>query len=406
MNSINNHITGRSRNKFPLNYSLDHGIVGTDELSGELNESSRIHSARNIKSPLEELLYSIYDLTVNQDKKAAREKLTYLNNEFNIGKDDTDPDIFLFYLVVKLKYCILINDKKLYEPTYRQINLLSTSLNSSIEYIHYKTLGIYYYRTDNFLQSTLALDHALTLAKKLQTISAEDKAELYYQVALTKLKTSDTFKSIFYAETALNIYQGLYNNKRSAECHVILGINYNYSKRFELAEKHYLSAKNIGESIQDKYLQSMALNNLGEIKSHLKQSEEAIFYYLESLKLKREEERSVFSILGLVEEYYFLNQTEFSKEWAEQGLSLARRTNLKEYIIHFTAHIYLLEKSDKMETYILKQVLPFFKSAGNERYTNKYTEMLAEYYYETNQFKLASDFYYSCLQNIKTRLTY
>ncbi len=406
MRNVDNHNTNLSRKNFSLNSSIEHRIVGTAELSSEFHKKSNVHSTRSKISPLEELLYTIYDFTVNQNKKAAREKFTYLNDEFSMVKNDIAPDTFLFYLVVKLKYFILINDKKRYEPTYNQISPLSTSLNPSIEYIYYKTLGIYYYRTDNFLQSTIALDQALNLSKTLHSITEEDKAELYYQVALTKLKTSDTFESIYYAEKALTIYQGLYHNRRSAECHVILGINYNFSKRFELAEKHYLSAKNIGESIQDKYLESMALNNLGKIKSNLKQSEEAIFYYLESLKLKKEEERCVFSILGLVEEYYFLNQTEFSKEWAEQGLSFAKRINLKEYIIHFTAHLYLLEESDKLEKYILSQVLPYFRSAGNERYTNKYTEMLALYYYETNQYKLASDFYNSCLQNMKTKLAY
>lgn len=406
MRNINNHTMGLSLDKSSLNSSKDNRIVGTVNLTGELHHKSRADYTRNITSPLEELLYSIYDCTVKQDKKGAKEKYIYLNDEFSIGKENIPEEILLFFLVVKLKYFMLVNDKKLYEPTYKQINVLSTSLNPSIEYIHFKTLGIYYYRTDNFLQSTLALEHALNLSNKLPFISDEDKAELYYQVALTKIKTSDSFESIYYAEKALAIYQGLYHNKRSAECHVILGINYNYSKRFELAEKHYLSAKNIGESIQDRYLESMALNNLGEIKSYMKQSEEAIFYYLESLKLKKGEERSVFSILGLVEEYYILNQKEFSKEWAEQGLSLAERINLKEYILHFTTHLYLLEKSDKIEDYILNQVLPYFRSAGNERYTNKYTELLAKYYYQNNQFKSASDFYNSCLQNIKSKLAY
>ncbi|MCM3616071.1 tetratricopeptide repeat protein [Sutcliffiella horikoshii] len=381
-------------------------IADTAGLTEGYGNHSRLNSARRISCPLEELLYSIYDFTVKQDKKAAKEKFTYLNDEFSLVKDKIPQETLLLYLVVKLKYFILINDKKLYIPTFEQINELPTSLNLSIEYIQYKTLGIFYYRTDNFVESTLALAHALNLLKELPFISEEDKAELYYQTALTKLKTSDTFDSIHYAEAALTIYQGLYYNKRSAECHIILGINYNFSKRFDLAENHYVSAKNIGESIQDRYLESMALNNLGKIKSNLKESEEAIFYYLESLKLRKDEERSVFSILGLVEEYYFLDQKEFSKEWAEQGLCLAKRLCLKEYILHFTAHLYLIEESDKLEDYVLNQVLPYFKRAGNERYTNKYTEMLAHYYYDNNQYKLASDFYNDCLQNIKAKLAY
>ncbi|WP_404351805.1 tetratricopeptide repeat protein [Sutcliffiella horikoshii] len=406
MRNLKNHINRLSRDTFSLNYNLDHGIVGTLELSNGQEANLKVHERLKFNTPVEELLYEIYDFTVLQNKKAAREKFLYLNDEFDIDNVLSDPSINLLYLVVKLKYFILNNDRKLYEPIYNQIRSLPTSINPSVEYIHHKTLGIYYYRTNNFLQSTLALDNALSLAEKLPYISEDDKAELYYQVSLTKLKTCDTFESIFFAEKALSLYQSLYNNKRSAECHIVLGINYNHSKRQDFAEKHYLSAKNIGENIGDSYLESMALHNLGCIKSYLKQSEEAIFYYLESLKRKREEERSVFSILGLVEEYYFLDQTEFSREWAEQGLRLAKQIDLTEYIIHFTAHIYLLDKDSELEPYIIQEVIPYFKNAGNERYTIKYTEMLAKYYFESQQYKLASEFFDSCLQNIKSKTSY
>lgn len=406
MRNLKNYINRLSNDTFSLNYNLDQGIVGTFELSNGHEENLKVHENLKFNTPVEELLYKIYDFTVLQNKKAAREKFLYLNDEFDIDDVLSDPSINLLYLVVKLKYFILNNDRKLYEPIYNQIRRLPNSINPSVEYIHHKTLGIYYYRTNNFLQSTLALDNALSLAEKLPYISEDDKAELYYQVSLTKLKTCDTFESIFYAEKALSLYQSLYNNKRSAECHIILGINYNHSKRQDFAEKHYLSAKNIGENIGDPYLESMAMHNLGCIKSYLKQSEEAIFYYLESLKRKREEERSVYSILGLVEEYYFLNQTQFSREWAEQGLKLAMRIDLTEYILHFTAHIYLLDKNTELEPYILQKVMPYFKNAGNERYTVKYMEMLAKHYYENQQYKLASEFYNSCLQNIKLKTSY
>ncbi|WP_226681463.1 tetratricopeptide repeat protein [Sutcliffiella horikoshii] len=406
MSNLKNYINRLTKDTFSLNYNLDQGIVGTFELSNGHEEKLKVHGNLKFKTPIEELLYKIYDFTVLQNKKAAREKFLYLNDEFDIGDVLSDPSINLLYLVVKLKYYILNNDRKLYEPIYNQIRSLPNSTNPSVEYIHHKTLGIYFYRTNNFLQSTLALDNALSLAEKLPYISEDDKAELYYQISLTKIKTCDTFESIFYAEKALSLYQSLYNNKRSAECHIILGINYNHSKRQDFAEKHYLSAKNIGENIGDSYLESMALHNLGCIKSYLKQSEEAIFYYLESLKRKREEERSVYSILGLVEEYYFLDQTEFSKEWAEQGLKLAIRMDLSEYILHFTAHIYLLDKNIELEPYILQKVIPYFKNAGNERYTIKYMEMLAKYYFKNHQYKLASEFYNSCLQNIKLKTSY
>ncbi|QFT89071.1 Transcriptional activator NprA [Bacillus sp. THAF10] len=405
MRIVNNHFHSLARKKTPLHYSLDYGILCTDELTAHKDENQKIRTARNIKSPLEELLYNLYDLTVAQNKIQARDKFNYLHDEFELSEDKITHEELLLYLIVKLKYYLMIQDKKLYKPIFNQINMLPTSLNPTLEYIHYKTLGIYYYRTDNFLQSTLALSNAMTLSDALPMLADDDRAELFYQVALTKIKTNEVFESIYYAEKALTIYQSNYNQTRSAECHIILGINNNFCKRYKMAEKHFLSAKNIGETIKDNYLESMALNNLGSIKSRLQQSEEAIHYYLESLKLKNQDSRSVYSILGLVFEYINLNQFEFSREWAEQGLLLAKRDNNQEHIIHFTTHIYKIDKNPEIESYIKDQVLPYFEKAGNKRFNVKYTEMLAKYYYDNCQYKLASEYYQESLESLKEKLS-
>ncbi|CAG9622661.1 tetratricopeptide repeat protein [Sutcliffiella rhizosphaerae] len=389
----------------PFDINQDDGLIFSTETSkpSDPDDPENIQTDRNIQTPLEELLYKIYDFSIRQDRTSAREKFNYLQENNELCQEKMEPDTFHLYQVVKLKYYLLINDKKLYEPTYKQIMLLPTSLNSMNNYIKQKTLGIFYYRTDNYLQSSLSLNNAHSIVNTLSLISDEDIAELYYQIALTKIQTNDIFESIYFAEKALVIYKSQMNQIRAAECHIILGINNNYSKRFEMAEMHYISAKKIGESLNDKYLESMALNNLGKIKSRLNQSEEAILNFLESLKLKNYEERSVYSISGLVEEYYYLKQFEFSKEWAEQGLRLAQRYNNKEYIFHFTTHMYLLEKNSKIETYLKEQVLPYFIKAGNERFTLKYTEMLAEYYYDNLEYKLASEYYQEILRNMKMK---
>jgi hypothetical protein len=387
------------------NHTLEYFSTFKDKSQAVVNPDELSKITDNPNSPVEKILFSLYHSTVSQDKKAAKEKLTYINDEFDIEKSSPNPDTTLLFLIVKLKYYLLRNEKKLLEPIYNQIKLLPTSQISSIEYIQHKTLGIYYYRRNKLLQSTLALSNAMILADTLIEITNEDRAELYYQMALTKLKTSDTLESVLYAEKALTIYQSLQRLIRSAECHIILGINNKNIKRYELAENHFKAAKSMGEEVKDCYLESMALQNIGCIKSDLKESEEAIFYYLESLKLKKEEERCLFSIHGLVEEYYILDQFEFSREWAEQGLSLARHNNIQEYIIHFTIHIHKVDNHPEFVNYVANIALPYFKNAGNKRFLVKYTELLANYYYQHHQFKKASECFNGCLQLLKSKST-
>jgi hypothetical protein len=61
MSNINNHTMSLSLDKSSLNSSKDNRIVGTADLTGELYQRSRVDYTRSITSPLEEVLYSIYD---------------------------------------------------------------------------------------------------------------------------------------------------------------------------------------------------------------------------------------------------------------------------------------------------------------------------------------------------------
>ena len=337
-------------------------------------------------------LLSCYESTVRQDPKESRKKLNYINEEYNICSQTTHLDTLLLYLSVKMKYYLLIFDKKIIGSIYNQISALPTSKNPLIEYIRQKTTGIYHYRINDNLQSLITLKQALKMHNKL-TISEEDRAELYYQIALTSQKTSDHFEAITYAEKALTIYQTLYYNRRSAECHVILGMGYHKVHQLEKAEENFLHAKKIGVDLKDVYLESMALHNLGCMQSYLGNSEDAICYFLESLKLKKEENRSLFSINTLVKEYYKLKKYEFALGWAEEGLVLAKRNKIDEYIIHFQVHIHLINRSPEIEQYISEYVIDYFTRAGDRANAAKYAEILAEYYSSSDQYQLACKYY-------------
>lgn len=367
------------------------------------NLSQGIFPTSHLSDLLDKLL-SCYESTVRQDPKESWKKLSYINEEYNIGSQTMPHETFLLYLCVKLKYALLIIDKKVIDSLYNQISDLPASKNTIIEYIRKKTIGIYYYRVNDNLQSIFTLKQALEMHNKLP-LSEEDKAELFYQIALTSQKTSDYFEAITYAEKALSIYQPLYYNRRSAECHVILGLSYHKVHQLEKAEENYLYAKKIGVDLKDVYLESMALHNLGCMQSFLGNSEDAIYYFLESLKLKKEEDRSLFSINTLVKEYYKLNQNEFALGWAEEGLVLAQRNKIEEYIIHFNVHIYLITKNPKIEKYISDYVIDYFTRAGDKDNVAKYAETLAEYYTSTYRFKSACEYYELSLRVWKNKTT-
>jgi tetratricopeptide (TPR) repeat protein len=173
----------------------------------------------------------------------------------------------------------------------------------------------------------------------------------------------------------------------------------------EKAEENYLYAKKIGVDLKDVYLESMALHNLGCMQSFLGNSENAIYYFLESLKLKRGETRSLFSINTLVREYYKLNQNEFALGWAEEGLILAQRNKIEEYIIHFKVHIHLINRNPEIEAYISDYVIDYFTRAGDKDNVAKYAEILAEYYSSSDRHQLACKYFELCLKVWKNKTT-
>ncbi|WP_204414046.1 tetratricopeptide repeat protein [Bacillus tianshenii] len=367
------------------------------------NLSQEIFSASHLSDIVDKLL-SCYESTVRQDPKESWKKLSYINEEYNIGCQSMHPETLLLYLCVKLKYSLLICDKKVFDGLYNQIVILPKSQNTIIEYIRKKTVGIYYYRINDNLQSIYTLRQALELHKQL-ALPEEDKAELFYQIALTSQKTSDYFEAITYAEKALTIYRSLYFNRRSAECHVILGLSYHKVHQLEKAEENYHFAKKIGVDLKDVYLESMALHNLGCMQSFLGNSEDAIYYFLESLKLKKEEDRSLYSINTLVKEYYKLKQNEFALGWAEEGLILAQRNNIEEYIIHFNVHIQMINKNPEIEKYISDYVIHYFTKAGDKDNVAKYAEILAEYYTASERYESACKYYEISLKVRKNKTT-
>ncbi|WP_223699972.1 helix-turn-helix domain-containing protein [Sutcliffiella deserti] len=346
---------------------------------------------------LEEKLFSCYKSTISHNQKEAWKKLTLFNEEHQIGLTTTYVNTFLLYLIIKLNYFLLIQDKKVIDSLYEEISGLPKSLNSQIEYVRKRTLGIYYYRKNNNLKSTQLLKEALTMVVS-HPVCKEDCAGLYYQIALTSHKTSEIYDSIHYAEKALKIYEELVSCRRAAECHIILGLNYQKIYQYQLAEANYKSAKIIGGNLQDIYLQSMALHNLGFNQSCLGNSEDAIFYFLESLKMKKQEDRCLYTYYTLAKEYYKLDLFEFARGWADEGLVLAKRSKIEDYIIHFTVFIYLLENNPKLETYISNYVLPYFTSAGNKGKVAQYAETLADYHSKKENYQNASTYYQMSLQ--------
>ena len=76
---------------------------------------------------------------------------------------------------------------------------------------------------------------------------------------------------INYVQCALAIYQADYNLKRSAECHVLLGICYRRYGEVDKALEYYSLAQKAAQMVNDIELLGIIEHNLGYLKSMMKE---------------------------------------------------------------------------------------------------------------------------------------
>ena len=398
---------------------LSHGIISVSYLSKIENnkmepdyEILKLLAERLVVNPnvfvietKEELLsklFEFYNKIVKRDFEQVNTEFTLLMQQFEGSIIPIPQNLHFSYQVVKLRYLLFKKEEKETRELFEVVNKIPPSGNERMEYIKFKTIALYYQLRNSALKANEYYVSALEILKN-GTISVivEDKAELYYQLALVKGNLCDIYESIYFCNKALKLYQSLYYLKRSAECHIILGANNNRIKQYHLAEEAYESALAVSKILNDDTLESIILQNIGSLKSDLHDSESAIKYYLASFKKKKENKRSLTTVYSLVLEYFKNGRFTESLEWSKKGIQLAELHNSKEYKIHFFIYQDLITKNPELTQYIKEEAIPFFYSINREDYVSKYTELLAELHYDNKKYKLASTYYKESLAVLK-----
>ncbi|QFT90812.1 Transcriptional activator NprA [Bacillus sp. THAF10] len=342
----------------------------------------------------QEQLYKLYESAIAGDTSLLNEIYHSCRSEIEKEEKLQHPENIFHFMIIKLRYYLYMEKMADCTRIVNDLKSLSINLPSRSEYILVRTLALYHYLNQNYSRSMAFLEKAENkVTSNAVKINRKDSADLYYQLALLNSKTMRIYKSISYAENALKMYQSIYDMERSAECHMILGINFRKLKEFTEAEECYYSVLSICKISKNDYLEAMTLQNLGNVNSDLGNSKKAIQYYLRSLEKKKEDdERTLHSYHSLVIEYYHLNDYILTKEWAEKGLKKALQFQNKEYEIHFTIYLHLISDAAIFEEYITKVGILFFQNSGRKEYVIKYTKILAMYLFSKKKYKASSEY--------------
>ncbi|MDL4841188.1 helix-turn-helix domain-containing protein [Aquibacillus rhizosphaerae] len=297
-----------------------------------------------------------------------------------------------------LHYYILTNNRDFADKQFVCLKDESSSFNTIEHYYWLKFCGNYYFSRVSYHKAfTFYRQAEKIFDRNLYSTQAEEN-DLYYLLSITASNIHQTFFTLVYAGKALEYYQKQQFKKRTAQCHILLGLSYYRAKEFDKAIENYKLAYKLANTMGDDPLLATCHHNLGTLYSSLDDSERAINYYLMSLKLRDENSKSdvLIPISSLMTENYKIGNIKNAKKWLEKGLILVKDLTPSETSLVYEIEVYnhlINGYGESFDKLLLNKVLPFLeeKQLLNEKF--EYITILANYYFETRKYKLASIYY-------------
>jgi HTH-type transcriptional regulator, quorum sensing regulator NprR len=322
----------------------------------------------------------------------------------DVIQSTNDSTAYIHFVLFELRYFLLERDLEKAESQLNKINLFKDIFDDQMTYFYSKFVGLYHYMKNRFSTAKDFYKLAERILNKSIHIERWEEADLYYSIGLTYSQLGKMSLSNNYTHLALAIYQSRYDLKRSAECHVLLGICYLRTEEYELSEENYLLANKVAESMNDSNLRGIIYHNLGYLYSLQGKPHEAITEYEKSLRYKLESniDGKLRSIHGIITEYYNLTDFDSCKTWLQEGMKLQEYSEKIEYRIHFKIYDFLINNpSEEFEKFMQDTALPHFEKQENMQYIVKYSEIVGTYFEKKFKYKQANRYYNLAIKALK-----
>lgn len=346
-------------------------------------------------------LHDWYYQIINRNKEEVA--LRY-EKYVDVIQSTNDSSAYIHFVLFELRYFLLERDLEKAEEQLNKINLFKDIFDDQMNYFYSKFVGLYHYMKNRFSTAKDFYKLAERILNKSVHIERWEEADLYYSIGLTYSQLGKMSLSNNYTHLALAIYQSRYDLKRSAECHVLLGICYLRTEEYELSEENYLLANKVAESMSDSNLRGIIYHNLGYLYSLQGKHHQAIAEYQMSLKHKLDSniDGKLISIHGIITEYYSLGEYESCESWLLEAKRVQEQSGYRDYNVHFVIYTYLINNpSEEFEKYMQDVALPYFEKRENLQYLIKYSEILGAYFEKKFKYKSANRYYNTAIKALK-----
>lgn len=344
--------------------------------------------------------------------KNAREAIEMYEKMKTMVERFEDAEVNAYFLLVEMRYYLFTKNIDAAESSLIKIRELYNTFDHKMKYYYYKFIGLLYYCKEKYEE---ALEHYKKAEQlyQFQSFPKWEEADLYYLLALAYSQLWKILSCMNYVQHALTIYQSDYNLRRSAECHILLGICHRRYGELDKAIECYSLAQKAARMVNDIEILGIIEHNLGYLKSMKREHRDAIQHYENSLIYKRNAPLAdrFITLFSLIKEYYASQNYRKALANVEESLQLLKEHShtiptYYEYYLHFTVYQYLLSDDvscQTFETFMKNEVLPYFQKHKKYEEVARYAEYLASYYERCHKYKLASKYYkmsYEFLKNI------
>ena len=395
---------------------LANGICSTSYLS-KIENNSTIPSEEVIQPLLKRLdlmleempldhenqmiddLYGLYkNAILTRNKETVRESLQpYTTRKFNFSelKNFYSYNLYMFRLMLITKEDI----HQIY-PIYQVLIKMEDDFDDKQRFLLNLNLGIYNYLIGEYYTALDKLEYALKMVNH-SSFEEWELADFHNVISLSYFKCNEYFNAINHSSKSLKYYMDNLLFERAIDSYIVTGMAYKNMKNYHEAEKNYNLAKKLAMDYKLTQYKGMLYQNLGSLQAIQENHEKAIEYYTLSLANKEgshQVEGYMITTLSIIKEYSKHNDHLRVLSWCEAGLNKMdeaneqQRMTIRPYIHHL--HIYKALHSDSEEfEAIVKKGINYFEKVHDDRHTQKYSILLADYYYKNSRFKAANLYY-------------
>ena len=315
------------------------------------------------------------------------------------------------YVKFKLIYCrYLLNLNKL-EEVNKYISSLEKSIpsfNKRLNFLFTNLMILFYYKNKQYTKAVESAEKFINSGQLDSLIKPIEKAIFYYNLAINFKKLYQYEESIKFTKQALDIFKEWYFLEFALQCHVLLGICYNNSLKFERAIHYYEGAQKIIPFLSKKnhsYYFSIIDNNIGNCYENINDYKRALHYYIKSYENEENDDKMT-SVVNIIRCYYKSGNLKQANSWLEVAKNYIQQNTSDKHVYQLKIFKLVLH-NDNLPIEELKtleiECMQYFTTERMINYIIFYSKVFAQLYKERNLYKKASEMFELALLTIERR---